>query len=249
MSGQDSMISIQHLSKRFGDNEVLKDVNIEIAKGEVVVVLGPSGSGKSTMLRCINLLEKPTGGHIFIEGNEITDPKTDVNKLREHVGMVFQQFNLFPQLTALKNVMLAQRKVLKRSKEEAERIAQFELDRVGLGDRADYFPAQLSGGQQQRVAIARALAMEPHVMLFDEATSALDPELVRGVLDVMRSLAEEGMTMVVVTHEMAFARTVSDRVVFMDKGVVLEDAAPAELFGNPKHQRTREFLSRYLEDK
>lgn len=192
MSGQDSMISIQHLSKSFGDNEVLKDVNIEIAKGEVVVVLGPSGSGKSTMLRCINLLEKPTGGHIFIEGKEITDPKTDVNKLREHVGMVFQQFNLFPQLTALKNVMLAQRKVLKRSKEEAERIAHFELDRVGLGDRADYFPAQLSGGQQQRVAIARALAMEPHVMLFDEATSALDPELVRGVLDVMRSLAEEG---------------------------------------------------------
>ena len=242
MSGQDSMISIQHLSKRFGDNEVLKDVNIEIAKGEVVVVLGPSGSGKSTMLRCINLLEKPTGGHIFIEGNEITDPKTDVNKLREHVGMVFQQFNLFPQLTALKNVMLAQRKVLKRSKEEAERIAQFELDRVGLGDRADYFPAQLSGGQQQRVAIARALAMEPHVMLFDEATSALDPELVRGVLDVMRSLAEEGMTMVVVTHEMQFAKDVADRVIFMEGGVVVEEGTPDEVFNHPKHERTKNFL-------
>ncbi len=242
MSGQDSMISIQHLSKRFGDNEVLKDVNIEIAKGEVVVVLGPSGSGKSTMLRCINLLEKPTGGHIFIEGKEITDPKTDVNKLREHVGMVFQQFNLFPQLTALKNVMLAQRKVLKRSKEEAERIAQFELDRVGLGDRADYFPAQLSGGQQQRVAIARALAMEPHVMLFDEATSALDPELVRGVLDVMRSLAEEGMTMVVVTHEMQFAKDVADRVIFMEGGVVVEEGTPDEVFNHPKHERTKNFL-------
>ena len=239
MSGQDSMISIQHLSKCFGDNEVLKDVNIEIAKGEVVVVLGPSGSGKSTMLRCINLLEKPTGGHIFIEGKEITDPKTDVNKLREHVGMVFQQFNLFPQLTALKNVMLAQRKVLKRSKEEAERIAQFELDRVGLGDRADYFPAQLSGGQQQRVAIARALAMEPHVMLFDEATSALDPELVRGVLDVMRSLAEEGMTMVVVTHEMQFAKDVADRVIFMEGGVVVEEGTPDEVFTTPSTSERR----------
>lgn len=242
MSEHDSMISIQHLSKCFGDNEVLKDVNIEVAKGEVVVVLGPSGSGKSTMLRCINLLEKPTGGHIFIEGKEITDPKTDVNKLREHVGMVFQQFNLFPQLTALKNVMLAQRKVLKRSKEEAERTAQFELDRVGLGDRADYFPAQLSGGQQQRVAIARALAMEPHVMLFDEATSALDPELVRGVLDVMRSLAEEGMTMVVVTHEMQFAKDVADRVIFMEGGVVVEEGTPDEVFNHPRHERTKNFL-------
>ncbi len=242
MSEHGSMISIQHLSKCFGDNEVLKDVNIEVAKGEVVVVLGPSGSGKSTMLRCINLLEKPTGGHIFIEDKEITDPKTDVNKLREHVGMVFQQFNLFPQLTALKNVMLAQRKVLKRSKEEAERIARFELDRVGLGDRADYFPAQLSGGQQQRVAIARALAMEPHVMLFDEATSALDPELVRGVLDVMHSLAEEGMTMVVVTHEMQFAKDVADRVIFMEGGVVVEEGTPDEVFNHPKHERTKNFL-------
>lgn len=242
MSERDSIISIQHLSKSFGDNEVLKDVNIEVAKGEVVCVLGPSGSGKSTMLRCINLLEKPTGGHIFIEGEEITDPKTDVNKLREHVGMVFQQFNLFPHLTALKNVMLAQRKVLKRPKDEAERIAHFELERVGLGDRADYLPAQLSGGQQQRVAIARALAMEPHVMLFDEATSALDPELVRGVLDVMRSLAEEGMTMVVVTHEMQFAKDVADRVIFMEGGVVVEEGTPADVFDHPRHDRTKDFL-------
>jgi polar amino acid transport system ATP-binding protein len=242
MNEQESMVSIQHLSKSFGDNEVLKDVNIEVAKGDVVVVLGPSGSGKSTMLRCINLLEKPTGGHIYIEGNEITDPKTDVNRLREHVGMVFQQFNLFPHLTALKNVMLAQQKVLKRSKEEAEKIAHLELERVGLGDRADYFPAQLSGGQQQRVAIARALAMEPHVMLFDEATSALDPELVRGVLDVMRSLAEGGMTMVVVTHEMQFAKDVADRVIFMEGGVVVEEGTPSEVFDHPKNERTKDFL-------
>ncbi len=242
MGTQDSMVSIQHLSKRFDDVEVLKDVNIEVAKGEVVVVLGPSGSGKSTMLRCINLLEKPSGGHIFIEGQEITDPKTNVNKLREHVGMVFQQFNLFPHLTALKNITLAQRKVLKRSKEEAERIARIELERVGLLDRADYLPSQLSGGQQQRVAIARALAMEPHVMLFDEATSALDPELVRGVLDVMRSLAEGGMTMVVVTHEMQFAKDVADRVIFMEGGVVVEEGTPSEVFDHPKNERTKDFL-------
>ena len=242
MSSMDSMVSIQHLSKSFGDLEVLKDVNIDVAKGEVVVVLGPSGSGKSTMLRCINLLEQPTGGHIFIEGNEITDPKTDVNKLREHVGMVFQQFNLFPHLSAKKNVMLAQTKVLKRSKEEAEKVAMEELERVGLADRADYKPSQLSGGQQQRVAIARALAMDPHVMLFDEATSALDPELVRDVLDVMRSLAEGGMTMVVVTHEMQFARDVADRVIFMEGGVVVEEGTPEEVFNHPKHERTKDFL-------
>ena len=238
----DSMVSIQHLEKAFGDNVVLRDVNIEIQKGEVVVVLGPSGSGKSTMLRCINLLEKPTGGHIYIEGAEITDPKTNVDKLREHVGMVFQQFNLFPHLTAKKNVMLAQVKVLKRSKEEAERIALQQLERVGLADRADYLPSQLSGGQQQRVAIARALAMDPHVMLFDEATSALDPELVRGVLDVMRELAEAGMTMVVVTHEMGFARDVADRVIFMEGGVVVEEGTPEEVFDHPKHNRTKDFL-------
>ena len=242
MSETDCMVSIQHLSKSFGDTEVLKDVNIEVKKGSVVVVLGPSGSGKSTMLRCINLLEKPSGGHIYIEGNEITDPKTDINKLREHVGMVFQQFNLFPHLTAKKNVMLAQRKVLKRSKEEAEQIALKELARVGLAERADYLPSQLSGGQQQRVAIARALAMEPHVMLFDEATSALDPELVRGVLDVMRELAEEGMTMVVVTHEMQFAKDVADHVIFMEGGVVVEEGTPDEVFDHPQHERTKDFL-------
>ncbi len=239
---KETMVSIQHLEKSFGDNKVLRDVNIDIKKGEVVVVLGPSGSGKSTMLRCINLLETPTGGHIFIEGKEITDPKTDINKLREHVGMVFQSFNLFPHLTAKKNVMLAQRKVLKRSKEEAEKIALERLAQVGLKERADYLPSQLSGGQQQRVAIARALAMEPHVMLFDEATSALDPELVRGVLDVMRSLAQNGMTMVVVTHEMGFAREVADRVIFMEGGVVVEEGTPEEVFDHPKSERTRDFL-------
>ncbi|MDD6768804.1 MAG: amino acid ABC transporter ATP-binding protein [Coriobacteriaceae bacterium] len=239
---EQSMISIQHLEKSFGETRVLTDVNIEIQKGEVVVVLGPSGSGKSTMLRCINLLETPTGGHIFIEGQEITDPKVNVNKLREHVGMVFQQFNLFPHLSAKKNVMLAQMKVLKRSKEEAEKIAMERLAEVGLADRADFLPAQLSGGQQQRVAIARALAMDPHVMLFDEATSALDPELVRGVLDVMRELAEEGMTMVVVTHEMGFAREVADRVIFMEGGVVVEEGTPEEVFDHPKSERTKDFL-------
>ena len=236
------MISIQHLEKSFGETQVLKDVNIEVQKGEVVVVLGPSCSGKSTMLRCINLLETPTGGHIFIEGQEITDPKMNVNKLREHVGMVFQQFNLFPHLSAKKNVMLAQMKVLKRSKEEAEKVAMERLAEVGLADRADFLPAQLSGGQQQRVAIARALAMDPHVMLFDEATSALDPELVRGVLDVMRKLAEEGMTMVVVTHEMGFAREVADRVIFMEGGVVVEEGTPEQVFDHPSSERTKDFL-------
>ena len=242
MADSEIMVSIQHLEKSFGETVVLRDVNIDVKRGEVVVVLGPSGSGKSTMLRCINLLEKPTGGHIFIEGNEITAPGTNVDKLREHVGMVFQQFNLFPHLSAKKNVMLAQRKVLKRPADEAERIAMEQLDRVGLADRADFLPAQLSGGQQQRVAIARALAMDPHVMLFDEATSALDPELVRGVLDVMRSLAEGGMTMVVVTHEMGFAREVGDRVIFMEDGVIVEEGTPSEVFDNPKHNRTKDFL-------
>ena len=242
LPNDDIMVSIQHLSKRFGETEVLRDVNVDVKRGEVVVVLGPSGSGKSTMLRCINLLEKPTGGHIYIEGQEITGPNTNVDKLREHVGMVFQQFNLFPHLSAKKNVMLAQRKVLKRSAEEAERIALEQLARVGLADRADFLPDQLSGGQQQRVAIARALAMDPHVMLFDEATSALDPELVRGVLDVMRSLAEAGMTMVVVTHEMGFAREVADRVIFMEGGVIVEEGTPTEVFDHPKNDRTKDFL-------
>lgn len=241
-SDDDIMVSIQHLSKSFGDTEVLRDVNVDVKRGEVVVVLGPSGSGKSTMLRCINLLEIPSGGHIYIEGEEITGDKTNVDKLREHVGMVFQQFNLFPHLSAKKNVMLAQRQVLKRSEAEAERIAMEQLDRVGLADRADFLPSQLSGGQQQRVAIARALAMDPHVMLFDEATSALDPELVRGVLDVMRSLAEAGMTMVVVTHEMGFAREVADRVIFMEDGVIVEEGTPSQVFDNPQHDRTKDFL-------
>lgn len=238
----DSIVSIQHLQKSFGDLHVLKDVNIEVKKGHVTVVLGPSGSGKSTMLRCINLLERPTGGHIFVEGEDITQPGVDVNKLREHVGMVFQQFNLFPHLTAKRNVMLAQMKVLKRSKEEAAQIAMEQLQKVGLADRADYTPAQLSGGQQQRVAIARALAMHPHVMLFDEPTSALDPELVRDVLDVLRKLADTGMTMIVVTHEMKFARDVSNHVVFMENGVVVEEGTPSEVFDHPKSQRTKDFI-------
>ncbi len=235
-------IRIEGLHKSYGKTEVLKGIDLEVARGEVVVVLGPSGSGKSTMLRCVNRLETPTSGRIWFEDTEITSPKTNINKVREHVGMVFQSFNLFPHLTAKKNVMLAQRKVLKRSKEEAERVALEQLARVGLVARADYLPAQLSGGQQQRVAIARALAMDPHVMLFDEATSALDPELVRGVLDVMRELARGGMTMMVVTHEMGFARDVADRVVFMDGGVIVEQGAPSEVFDHPKSERTRSFL-------
>jgi len=236
------IVSIQSLQKSFGDTEVLRDVNIDVHRGEVVVVLGPSGSGKSTMLRCINLLEVPTGGHIYFEGKDITDKKTDINKLRTGIGMVFQSFNLFPHLSAKENVMLAQCKVLKRSKEEAEAIALEELRKVGLGDRADYMPSELSGGQQQRVAIARALAMRPHVMLFDEATSALDPELVRDVLGVMKDLAREGMTMIVVTHEMGFARDVADRVIFMDGGVVVEEGTPEAVFDHPRNERTKDFL-------
>jgi polar amino acid transport system ATP-binding protein len=236
------IVRIRNLRKCFGDLEVLKDVDIDIMKGEVVVVLGPSGSGKSTLLRCVNRLEEATGGEIWFEDTLVNDPKTNINELREHIGMVFQSFNLFPHLTALGNVMIAQRKVLGRSKVEAERIAQEQLARVGLADRADYFPAQLSGGQQQRVAIARALAMDPHMMLFDEVTSALDPELVRGVLDVMKELAEAGMTMMVVTHEMGFARDVATRVVFMDGGVIVEEGTPAEVFDNPQHERTKDFL-------
>lgn len=236
------IVRIEGLHKSFGSLEVLKGVDLEVTKGEVVVILGPSGSGKSTMLRCINKLEQPTAGKIFLEEIEITDPKTNINEVREQIGMVFQSFNLFPHLTAKGNVMLAQRKVLKRSKAEAERIATEQLDKVGLGDRADYFPSQLSGGQQQRVAIARALAMDPHVMLFDEVTSALDPELVRGVLDVMKQLAAGGMTMLVVTHEMGFARDVASRAVFMDGGVIVEQGTPQEVFDNPQHERTKDFL-------
>jgi polar amino acid transport system ATP-binding protein len=237
-----AVVRIVGLHKYFGSLEVLKGVDLEVDRGEVVVILGPSGSGKSTLLRCINLLEKPTAGDIWFEDSRITDPKTDINKIREKVGMVFQSFNLFPHLTAKKNVMLAQRKVLKRSNEQAERIAVEQLEKVGLGDRVDYLPAQLSGGQQQRVAIARALAMAPHVMLFDEATSALDPELVRGVLDVMRQLALGGMTMIVVTHEMGFAREVADRVIFMDDGVIVEQGSPTEVFDHPLSPRAQDFL-------
>jgi polar amino acid transport system ATP-binding protein len=236
------IVRIQDLRKAFGDLEVLKGVNMDVYKGEVVVILGPSGSGKSTMLRCINMLEQPTGGKIFLEDMEITDSNTNINKVRERIGMVFQSFNLFPHLTAKGNVMLAQRKVLKRSKSEASRIAEEQLSRVGLGDKMDNFPAQLSGGQQQRVAIARALAMNPHVMLFDEVTSALDPELVRGVLDVMKELAAAGMTMLVVTHEMGFARDVASRAVFMDGGVIVEQGTPEDVFDHPKSERTKDFL-------
>ena len=242
--GEHPIVRIEHLNKSFGDTKVLKDVNINVWPGEVVVVLGPSGSGKSTMLRCINLLEVPTAGHILIEDDEITGKSAaDVNKLRRDVGMVFQQFNLFPHLTAKENVMVGQVKVLKKDKAEAEAEAMKQLAAVGLADRADFKPAALSGGQQQRVAIARAVAMHPDVLLFDEPTSALDPELVRGVLDVMRDLAENsGMTMIVVTHEMGFAREVADRVVFMEGGVVVEQGVPEEVFDHPKNQRTAEFL-------
>ena len=242
VKSNDVVVRIEDLHKSFGDLDVLRGVNLEVRRGEVVVILGPSGSGKSTLLRCVNLLETPTSGRVFFEDTEITGKKTDINKVRAMVGMVFQSFNLFPHLSAKSNVMLAQRKVLKRSKEEAERIAIEQLQKVGLGDRVDYKPAQLSGGQQQRVAIARALAMDPHVMLFDEATSALDPELVRDVLGVMKELARGGMTMIVVTHEMGFARDVADRVIFMDGGVIVEEGTPEEVFDHPKSDRTKDFL-------
>lgn len=237
------VIQIRDLHKTYDDETVvLKGIDLDVHRGEVVVMLGPSGSGKSTMLRCINLLERPTSGQILFEGTDITAKGTDINEVRTHLGMVFQQFNLFPHLSVKKNVMIAQQKVLKRSAEEAEKIALEQLKNVGLADRVDYMPNQLSGGQQQRVAIARALAMNPHVMLFDEATSALDPELVRDVLAVMRTLAQEGMTMIVVTHEMGFAREVADHVVFMDGGVIVEQGTPQEVFDHPQHERTAAFL-------
>ena len=245
VEGEHPIVRIEHLGKTFdGTTQVLRDVNLNVWPGEIVVVLGPSGSGKSTMLRCINLLETPTSGHILIEDEEITGKSISaVNKLRRDVGMVFQSFNLFPLLTAKENVMIGQTKVLKKSKAEAEKEALLQLDRVGLLDRADFKPPQLSGGQQQRVAIARAIAMHPDVLLFDEPTSALDPELVRGVLDVMRDLAlNSGMTMIVVTHEMGFARDVADRVVFMEDGVVVEQGKPEKVFDHPENARTAEFL-------
>ena len=243
------LVRIEGLRKSFGDLEVLRDVNLDVAPGEVVTIIGASGSGKSTLLRCVNLLETPDAGHVWFQGSDLTADHVDVNALREDIGMVFQGFNLFNNMDVLDNCTLAPVTLKKMSKAEAEKVAMEHLTSVGLEKFAHAAVGRLSGGQKQRVAIARALCMNPQIMLFDEPTSALDPEIVGEVLEVMRKLAADGMTMVVVTHEMAFARTVSDRVVFMDKGVVLEDAAPAELFGNPKHQRTREFLSRYLEDK
>ncbi|MET8089252.1 amino acid ABC transporter ATP-binding protein [Micromonospora sp. NPDC005220] len=240
-------VEIRDLHKSFGPLEVLKGIDFEVGQGEVVCVIGPSGSGKSTLLRCVDLLEEPTAGKIWVNGVEMTDPDVEIDAVRRGIGMVFQSFNLFPHLTVLNNLTIAQRRVLRRGRAEAERIARANLERVGLTDKADAFPAQLSGGQQQRAAIARSLSMEPKLMLFDEPTSALDPELVGDVLTVMRKLAEDGMTMMVVTHEMAFARDVADRVVFMDGGVVVEQGPPQEVLGAPKHERTRAFLSRVLD--
>ncbi len=240
------MIDVKHLTKSFGDHVVLKDITDHIYPGEKVVVIGPSGSGKSTFLRCLNLLETPNGGTITFKGVDITDPKSDINKHRQKMGMVFQHFNLFPHMTIMKNLTLAPMKLLKKSKTEAEAKAMELLGRVGLADRAGSYPSQLSGGQKQRVAIVRALCMEPEVMLFDEPTSALDPEMVGEVLDVMKSLADDGMTMVVVTHEMGFAKEVGDRVLFMEDGIIMEQAAPAEFFANPKTERAQAFLAKVL---
>ncbi|KDR94387.1 polar amino acid transport system ATP-binding protein [Peptoclostridium litorale DSM 5388] len=240
------MISVKNLHKKFGSLHVLKGVDIEIEKGEVVVVIGPSGSGKSTFLRCLNLLEEPTDGEIIFEGVSITDKKNDINKLRQNMGMVFQQFNLFPHMSVLSNITLAPMKLKGLSKEESEKVAMDLLNRVGLADKANSYPGQLSGGQKQRIAIARALAMSPDVMLFDEPTSALDPEMVGEVLEVMKELAAEGMTMVVVTHEMGFAKEVGDRLVFMDGGDIVEEGDPKEIFANPQHPRTQDFLGKIL---
>ena len=241
-----TVISVKGLEKRFKDNAVLKGVSIDINKGDVVCVIGASGSGKSTFLRCLNLLETPTGGSIFFEGEDLTDKKVDLDLHRQKMGMVFQQFNLFPHMTILENLTCAPIMLKKISKEQADAKAMELLARVGLADRADSYPNQLSGGQKQRVAIVRALCIEPEVMLFDEPTSALDPEMVGEVLDVMRELAKEGMTMIVVTHEMGFAREVSNRVIFLEDGVIAEEGAPAELFGNPKCERLKTFLSKVL---
>jgi polar amino acid transport system ATP-binding protein len=242
-----SAIDVIELHKRFGELEVLRGIDFHVDLGEVVCIIGPSGSGKSTLLRCVNRLEEPTSGRIIIEGVDITDPDVDVDRVRRKIGMVFQQFNLFPHLTVMQNLTVAQRRVLRRSKTEARERAMQMLERVGLVDKADEHPIRLSGGQQQRVAIARALCMNPDMMLFDEVTSALDPELVGEVLEVMRSLAEEGMTMMVVTHEMGFAKRVADRVVFMDDGVIVEEGPPSEVLSKPRHERTQRFLSMVVE--
>lgn len=246
MSTQEPLIKIRDLHKSFGDNQVLKGIDLDVMPGEKVVVLGPSGSGKSTMLRCINSLEEATSGHIYVADVDVTSPKTDINEVRKHLGMVFQRFNLWPHKTVLENVTLGPRLVGKVPKEEAEKRARDVLTRVGLIDKAEAYPASLSGGQQQRVAIARGLAMQPRAMLFDEPTSALDPELVGEVLNVMRSLAETGMTMVVVTHEIQFAREVADRVIFMDGGVIVEQGRPEDVLLNPQEERTKTFLKRVL---
>ena len=240
------LIQVQHLGKAFGDLNVLKDINVDIYKGDVVCVIGPSGSGKSTFLRCLNRLEEPTSGKILFEGVDITDPKTDIDKHRQKMGMVFQQFNLFPHMTIMKNLTIAPMKLQGVSQKEAEAEAMRLLERVGLADRANAYPNQLSGGQKQRIAIVRALCMKPDVMLFDEPTSALDPEMVGEVLNVMRDLADQKMTMVVVTHEMGFAREVSTRVMFMDEGYFVEENAPAEFFANPKNERLKNFLGKVL---
>jgi polar amino acid transport system ATP-binding protein len=240
------VIKINNLHKSFGSNEVLKGISKEIKKGEVVAIIGPSGSGKSTFFRCINLLETPNKGDIYIEGQNLTDKKTNIDGIRQKVGMVFQHFNLFPHKTVLENLTLAPMRLRGKSPSEAKEKAMELLGKVGLANKANEYPNRLSGGQKQRIAIARALAMEPHVMLFDEPTSALDPEMVREVLDVMRNLVAEGMTMLIVTHEMGFAKNVANRVFFMDQGTVLEDANPKELFENPKHDRTKEFLDKVL---
>jgi polar amino acid transport system ATP-binding protein len=243
----DDIIVLDHLHKYFGSVEAVKDVNLRVKRGEVVIVVGPSGSGKSTVLRCINHLEVPTSGAVYIDGVHLEDKKTKINDVRAEVGMVFQQFNLFPHLSVLRNVTIAQEKVRKRHKDEASKIGMEQLTRVGIPEKAEAYPRQLSGGQQQRVAIARALAMDPKIMLFDEPTSALDPEMIKEVLDVMLDLAKAGMTMVVVTHEMGFAKAAADRVVFMDEGQIVEEGPPEQVFGTPTHDRTKLFLSKILQ--
>lgn len=240
------MINITNLHKNFGDLEVLKNISTEIKKGEIISIIGPSGSGKSTFLRCINKLEEPSSGHIYIDGMDLMDKNTDINKIRERVGMVFQHFNLFPHMTVLDNLTLSPIMVKKESKEEAEKYALSLLEKVGLSDKASSYPSQLSGGQKQRIAIARALAMKPEVILFDEPTSALDPEMIKEVLDVMRNLAKEGMTMLIVTHEMGFARNVANRILFMDNGEIIEDCSPKEFFENPTNERIKDFLNKVL---
>ena len=240
-------IELRDLRKSFGELEVLRGIDLQVSHGEVVCVIGPSGSGKSTLLRCVNLLEQPTGGQVFVDGVDITDADCDIDAIRSRIGMVFQQFNLFPHLDVRGNLTIAQRRVLKRSKEDALAVAKDVLARVGLSEKLDAYPEQLSGGQQQRVAIARALASNPEMMLFDEPTSALDPELVGEVLDVMKGLTEDGMTMLVVTHEMGFARRVADRVVFMDEGVIVEQGPPEQVIGDPQQERTRRFLEQVFD--